>query len=56
MDSCIQILCKFQKSKRKDPPPSLLSTQKSPSAKLRQLTGQSQEKTNFGRILLKFQT
>ena len=24
------------------------------SAKLRQLTGQSQENTNFGRILLKF--
>ena len=30
MDSYIQILCRFQKSKRKVPPPSPLSTQKSP--------------------------
>ena len=30
MDSYIQILCRFQKWKRKVPPPSLLSTQKSP--------------------------
>ena len=30
MDSYIQILCRFQKCKRKVPPPSPLSTQKSP--------------------------
>ena len=30
MDSYIQILCRFQKSKRKIPPPSPLSTKKSP--------------------------
>ena len=30
MDSYIQILCRFQKSKLKIPPPSPLSTQKSP--------------------------
>ena len=30
------------------------SAQSAVSAKLRQLTGQSQEKTNFGRSLLKF--
>ena len=30
MDSYIQILCRFQKSKQKVPPPSPLSTQKSP--------------------------
>jgi hypothetical protein len=28
MDSYIQILCRFQKCKRKVPPPSLLSTKK----------------------------
>ena len=30
MDSYIQILCRFQKCKRKVPPPSLLSNEKSP--------------------------
>ena len=30
MDSYIQILCRFQKSKRKVPPPSPLSNEKSP--------------------------
>ena len=30
MDSYIQILCKFQKSKQKVPPPSPLSNEKSP--------------------------
>ena len=30
MDSCIQILCRFQKCKQKVPPPSLLSNEKSP--------------------------
>jgi hypothetical protein len=30
MDSHIQILCRFQKCKRKVPPPSLLSNEKSP--------------------------
>ena len=30
MESYIQILCRFQKSKQKFPPPSPLSTQKSP--------------------------
>ena len=30
IDSYIQILCQFQKSKQKGPPPSPLSTQKSP--------------------------
>ena len=30
MDSYIQILCRFQKCKRKFPPPSLLSNEKSP--------------------------
>ena len=32
MDSYIQILCRFQKSKQKVPPPSLLSNEKSPFA------------------------
>ena len=30
MDFFIQILCRFQKSKRKVPPPSLLNNEKSP--------------------------
>ena len=32
MDSYIQILCRFQKSKQKVPPPSLFSNEKSPFA------------------------
>ena len=34
MDSYIQILCRFQKCKRKVPPPSLLCNEKSPISKV----------------------
>ena len=38
MDSYIRILCRFQKCKRKVPPPSLLSNEKSPFTPQRGLT------------------
>ena len=50
MDFYIQILCRFQKSKQKVPPPSLLSNDKSPFATPKDEETEELVHSDFGNI------